>query len=297
MHAHNRIWASLAALAILTLAVPKLSPGQPASSSSHGDEPARSCSDLHIRFEHGPAVVESEQQTITKTETPTLRVQAEYNGGVQVVGWDNDTYGVTLCKAAASGGNAEEILSEIHLTLQNGKLGVSGPSSHSRWTAHLLVNAPRAASLDVAVNNGPLSLIGVDGNVRVRAENGPITVASSTGNLELNAQNGPVDLEGNSGKLNVQAQNGPVTLSLNGKNWNGSGVEAHANNGPLTLRIPTGYQSGVLVESDGNSPFDCHASACSEARKSWDENRKSIQFGSGPTMIHLTTLNGPISIN
>ena len=188
MHAHNQICVSLAALAILTLAVPELSAGQPTLSANHGDRPARTCADLQIRFEHGPAVIESEEQTITKTEAPTLRLQAEYNGGVQVVGWDKDTYGVTLCKAAASGGNAEEILSMIHITFQRGELGVSGPSSHNRWTAHLLVNAPRAASLDVAVHNGPLSLIGVDGNVKVRAENGPVTVESSTGNLELNVQ-------------------------------------------------------------------------------------------------------------
>ncbi len=79
---HNRIRASLAALALLPLAVPGLSARQPASISNHDDESAGSCSDLHIRFEHGPAVIESEEQTITKTEAPTLRVQAEYNGTI-----------------------------------------------------------------------------------------------------------------------------------------------------------------------------------------------------------------------
>jgi hypothetical protein len=291
------LWALSWSAAAFTAFVPTISARPPAGTSRYGDEPAVSCSDLHMNFEGRRAVFQSEERTISKAEAPTLRIQAEYNGGLQIVGWDKDTYGVTLCKAADSIGDADAILSQIHLTFQNGELGVSGPSSHRRWTAHLLVSAPRAASLDVQVNNGPMSLLSVDGDVKVRAQNGPVTVKSCTGSLDLNAKNGPVSLDGNSGKLRVEAQNGPVTLSLKGTNWDGSGIEAHANNGPLTLRIPSGYQSGVLVESDGHSPFNCHASVCSEGRKTWDDNRKSIEFGSGPTMIRLSTMNGPISIN
>ncbi len=127
-----------------------------------------------------------------------------------------------------------------------------------------------------------MSLFHVDGNVKIHAKNGPVTMTGCTGDLDLTTQNGPVILEGNSGKLRVDAQNGPVTVSLGGTAWSGSGFEAHANNGPLTLRIPTGYQSGVLVESEGHSPFQCHASVCSEGRKNWEDDRKSIAFGSVP---------------
>ena len=266
------------------------------TSAGH-DDPVASCSDLNIEFENRRAIVQSEERTITKAEASTLRIQAESNGGMQVEGWDKNDYAVTLCKAADPSGNAQDVLSRIHLTFQNGEVGVSGPSSHDRWSAHLLVRAPRGASLDLQANNGPLGLFRVDGNAKVRAQNGPITVTGCSGDLDLSTKNGPVTLEGNSGKMRVDAQNGPVTVSLKGTSWNGSGIEAHASNGPLTLRIPEGYQSGVLVESDGHSPFRCHASVCSEGRKTWDDERKSIQFGSGPTMIHLSTVNGPISVN
>ncbi len=265
-------------------------------SAAH-DVPIASCSDLNIEFENRRAVVQSEERTISKSEASTLRIQAESNGGLQVEGWDKNDYSVTLCKAADPDGNASDVLSKIHLTFQNAEVGVSGPSSHERWSAHLLVKAPQGASLDLQANNGPLGLFHVNGNARVRVQNGPITISGCNGDLDLKANNGPVTLEGNSGKLRVDAQNGPVTVSLQGTTWNGSGIEAHANNGPLTLRIPEGYQSGVLVESDGHSPFRCRASVCTEGRKTWDDDRKSIQFGSGPTMIHLSTVNGPISVN
>jgi len=291
------VCAGLWSAATLAVTGPAVSAAPSTDRIKSSDWPKASCSDLNMDFDNRRATVQSEEKTIGKAEAPHLRIQAEQNGGLQVVGWDKDSYSVTLCKAADPRENAEETLAKIHLTFQNGELGVAGPSSHAHWAAYLLVKAPKAASLELQVKNGPLSLIGVDGTLKVRAQNGPLTVKSCTGNLELNAQNGPVDLEDNSGKLDVDAQNGPVTLSLQGTNWDGSGIAAHAKNGPLTLHIPSGYQSGVLVESDGNSPFDCHSSVCSQGRKTWDDNKKSIEFGSGPTMIRLSTVNGPVSIN
>src|SRR5208283_1250126 len=106
------------------------------------DSPATSCSDLHIRFDHHDAVMQSEERTITKAEASTLRILAESNGGIQVRGWDQDTYSVTLCKAAEPGSDADSLLSSINLTFQNGELGVAGPSAHEHWAAHLLIRAP-----------------------------------------------------------------------------------------------------------------------------------------------------------
>lgn len=264
--------------------------------SVDGDAPIRGCSDLNVTFDNHRAVVQTEEKTISKAEASPLLIVAESNGGLQVEGWDKDEYVVTLCKAAEGDSSAESVLSKIHLTFQNGELGVSGPSSPDRWTAHLLVKAPKSAALELRVNNGPMGLFHVDGKVKVNAKNGPITMTGCTGDLDLTTQNGPVTLEGNSGKLRVDAQNGPVSISLGGKAWSGSGLEAHANNGPLTLSIPSGYQSGVLIESDGHGPFQCHASVCSEGRKNWEDDHKSIEFGSGPTVIHLSTVNGPVSV-
>lgn len=297
----SRLLRSVALVAISLIVLTSLSSAvshrNSLSTSPDREEPITSCSQLNIQFDNRHAVVQSEERTISKAEAPTLRIQTESNGGLQVEGWDKEDYSVTLCKAADPAGNAQEVLSKIRLTFQNGELGVSGPSSQDRWSAHMLVKTPKGASLEVRVNNGPLALFRVDGAVRVRAENGPITVIGGSGDLDVTAKNGPVTFDGNSGKLRIDAQNGPVTVSLKGTTWSGSGIEAHANNGPLTLQIPQGYQSGVLVESDGHSPFQCRASVCSEGRKTWDDNLKSIQFGSGPTMIHLSTNNGPVSVN
>lgn len=270
--------------------------GHSISISDRGDVPAESCSDLHIRFDRHDAVIRSEEKTITKAEAPTLRVNAESNGGLQVEGWDKDAYSVTLCKAAEQGGDVESVLSQIKMNFSNGTLGVTGPGSHNNWTAHLLIKAPRAAAMDLHVNNGPMSVYRVDGSLKIRAVNGPVTVRGCTGELDLSAENGPITLEENSGKQKVVTQNGPITIDLNGSGWTGAGLEAHASNGPVTLRVPAGYQSGVVLESDGNGPFSCHASVCGEGRKTWDDEHKRVEFGSGPTLVRVSTVNGPVTV-
>lgn len=282
--------------------------------STHNDNPATSCSDLKIEFDGRNAVVQSEERAFTKAEAPVLRATGEPNSGVEVVGWEKDTYAVTLCKAVAPG--SESLLSQIKMGGGNGEVSVSGPShNNDDWTAFLLIRAPKAAALDLQVKNGPLGVYSVEGKVtahavngpitaknckgevKLSAQNGPITAESTSGTVELRTENGPITSHETSGSVNIHTQNGPIDLDLSGQTWSGSGLQAHAENGPLTIRVPHGYQSGVVIESDGHSPFHCGASVCSEARKTWDDDHKRVEFGSGPTLVRVSTVNGPISID
>jgi hypothetical protein len=263
--------------------------------SIHDDGPIADCNALHITFDGREAVVQSEDRTITRGEAPTLRVKADANSGLQVEGWEKDVYSVSLCKAAAPGAEAESLLSQIKLSFQNGELTWSGPPHDDATATYLLVRAPKAAALDLEVTNGPLSVHHVAGKVTARTQNGPVSASGCTGDLDLSAQNGPVSSEDNSGRLRLHAQNGPVSVSLHGDGWSGAGLEARAENGPVTLQIPRGYKSGVVVESSGRGPFSC-GSICSEGRKTWDDDHKRVEFGSGPTMIRVSVGNGPVSV-
>lgn len=283
--------------------------------SMRGEEPAATCNDLQIEFDGHRAVVQSEERTFSKSEMPVLRAAGETNGGVQVTGWDKDGYSVSLCKAAAPYDDAQQVLAQIKMAVESGEIRVKGPSNHEGWTAFLLIHAPKSASLDLNVHNGPLSLYSVEGKILARTVNGPITAKNCKGEVKLTAQNGPITAEGTSGtvelhtengpitshetsgSVDIRTQNGPIEVALSGSSWNGSGLQAHAQNGPLTIRVPHGYQSGVVVESDGHSPFHCAASVCSEGRKTWDDDHKRVEFGSGPTLVRASTVNGPISID
>jgi DUF4097 and DUF4098 domain-containing protein YvlB len=239
--------------------------------------------------------MQSEERTLTRAQAPVLRVHEVQNGGIQVHGWEKDAYSVTACKAAV-GSDAQRLLSQMKLSVQGGEVSVSAPSGqHDDWTVFLLIRTPRSADVEVSAHNGPVSFYSVDGKITTRATNGPIAMKDCSGEADISAENGPISFSGTSGKLRLHTQNGPITVSL-GANWDGSELVADAVNGPLTLRVPSGFRSSFLVESNGHSPVSCHASICSDARKTWDDDHRRIEYGSGSPVIRLSTENGPISV-
>jgi len=260
-------------------------------------QPMTDCSDLRIRFDERDAVVRSEERMLTKAEAPTLEIRPHTNGGVQIVGWEKDTYSVTACKAASgSGADAEKTLSQITMSIDKGKISTQGPGYDDDWTVYLLIRAPKSAVLDLETKNGPISLYDVDGKLTARAQNGPISLKNFSGEADITAVNGPISLEGSNGNVRVHTENGPISVALTGKSWSGTGLTADAKNGPLTLMVPRHYQSSFVVESRNYSPVSCKASICDTARKTWDDENRRIEFGNAPAMIRLSTVNGPVSV-
>src|SRR5882762_107233 len=145
--------------------------------SSGRRQPATDCSDVRIRFDDRDAVVRSEERTVSKAEAAVLQVHPHSNGGVQVVGWDKETYSVTACNAAAGSGDAaERVLSQIKMSIENGRVSTSGPGDEEAWTVELLIRAPQSASIELDTVNGPISLFDVNGKLTTRAKNGPISL-------------------------------------------------------------------------------------------------------------------------
>lgn len=260
-------------------------------------QPANDCSDLHIRFDDEDAVVRSETRTLGKAEAPVLKVHPHANGGTQVVGWDNADYSLTACKAVAPGNDTERLLSQIGMTIENGTVSTHGPSGEDHdWTVYLLIRAPKSAAMELETMNGPISLYDVDGKLTAHANNGPISLHHVSGEADIRAENGPISLEGSSGNIRIKTQNGPISVNLNETSWNGEGLTADAQNGPVTLRVPSGFQSSFVVESTNHAPMSCRASICGSARKTWDDEHRRIEFGSSPAVVHLSTVNGPVSV-
>jgi DUF4097 and DUF4098 domain-containing protein YvlB len=150
--------------------------------------------------------------------------------------------------------------------------------------------------MELETMNGPISLYDVNGKLTAHANNGPISLHNVSGDAEITAQNGPISMEGSSGNIRIKTQNGPISVNLNETSWNGEGLTADAQNGPVTLRVPSGFQSSFVVESTTHAPMSCHASICGSARKTWDDEHRRIEFGSSPAVVHLSTVNGPVSV-
>jgi DUF4097 and DUF4098 domain-containing protein YvlB len=253
------------------------------------DNNVTSCSDLRVTFEDEPAATADEVVPVGNVRS--LAVRAPQNGGISVAGNDSGGYQVTACKAAYS----SAALNDIRVRLSGNEVSASGPDNGS-WVVYFIVRAPRGADLDLDTRNGPISLRNVNGTIAAHALNGPISARELGGTMNLETTNGPISLDGGSGAAKLNATNGPITVRLRGDSWNGS-LDAHTQNGPMSLHIPASFRSGVVAESDGHGPVSCRAEVCRQARRTWDdEDNRRIELGSGPTVVHVSTVNGPLSV-
>jgi hypothetical protein len=255
------------------------------------------CSQIRVTIDDAPAARAEENVAVGNQQS--LRIRTDTNGGIYVSGASDGAFSVKLCKAAAFA----EDLAKVRANVSGNQVSLSGndgndDSDEHRVMGYYLVRAPRGATLDLMTTNGSISIRNVDGTVRAEAQNGPIGVKNSTGTIDARTQNGPIGLTGGSGRVTLRAQNGPIDVKLSGTTWDGT-LDAKSDNGPLSLKLPRGYRSGVVVESDGHGPMRCSGEACRNARRTWDDDdadNRRIELGSGAMVVHLATSNGPVSV-
>lgn len=262
-------------------------------------EGVRDCSALHVRYNERDIPVVEENVPVGSLRS--LKVRSDRNGSIRVIGSNTSTFAVKACKASALGSG-----SELRVNLSGNELSADRGETDGRSIIYFLVFAPHNATLDLDSSNGPISIDGVDGSITAHALNGPISVKASSGTLDINTQNGPISFAGDSGNVKLRATNGPISVKLTGGSWGAGTLDASTENGPLSLKLPSGYRSGVLVETDGNSPVTCRASGCAAAKKAYagsndDEDfgarwPRRLELGSGTRAISLSTHNGPVAV-
>jgi DUF4097 and DUF4098 domain-containing protein YvlB len=249
-----------------------------------------SCNQVSVRFDDARAV--RAEEVLPTAGLRSLKIESVRNGGIHVVGTDASNYSVTACKAA----DVEETLRGITTRISGNEVSATGPDSGA-WTVFFLVRAPRNATLDLQSHNGPIGLDHVIGTVTAHATNGPISLKGSSGTMDISTQNGPISLGGGSGTMKLNATNGPISVKFSGTSWDGGDLEAHTQNGPLSVKVPRGFRSGMVVQSEGRSPVSCRAEACQDAKRTFDDDdNRRIEFGTGPTVVRMSTVNGPVSV-
>ncbi len=252
------------------------------------------CADWRVEFGDRDAAIAEQSATIPVSDAAPLVATSSENGGATIVGYDGKDFEITLCKAVPD--DDRTALERIRLVRDKGRLSVDGPSDGD-WTAHLIIRAPKNASVNVETANGPVDVSDFSGTAAISSENGPVSLRRSSGSLEVRTTNGPIAFDGGSGKVRLDAENGPLTVRLREGEWRGGTFEGRTRNGPLDVEISETYGSGVLVQTDGHSPFHCGAEACRNARRSWDDDSRSIAFGPDKAVVTLSTHNGPVSIS
>ncbi|HEY0371700.1 MAG TPA: hypothetical protein VGD79_06840 [Thermoanaerobaculia bacterium] len=252
---------------------------------------AEECSERSTQFGDEPTFVKKE--VINASNLRSIKASVT-NAPISFEGGNSAGYTITVCKAAT----VQADLEQIRVTLNGNELRADGPDeSHKRrWTVMYHIRAPRNADIDVEAENGPVAFRDIDGKVVARAQNGPLSLSNVTGEIDAATSNGPISINGGSGTMKVKASNGPLTVDLDGASWNGT-LDASTKNGPLTVRVPRNFNSGVVIEAKGHGPISCHAADCERGWRSDDDGEpRRIELGNGPATVHLSTVNGPVTV-
>lgn len=260
------------------------------------------CADhFNVSYDDLKVFTGEEQRTLAPAAySGGLNLRGSSNGGMLVRGWDKNEVLIKACKgvAAADAAQGKQLLEQIKLDITGSSVTATGPAQDDgqKWWVYLIVNVPRNITLSAETRNGPIALRDVTGKIQAETTNGPLKIYRCAGDITAEAQNGPISVVRSSGNIRIRTQNGPLSVELAGQEWSGQGLEASAQNGPLELKIPSNYRSGVDVVARGHSPFRCESNACGAAQKDWDDSNKSVHFGRGPTLVRLSTVNGPVSV-
>jgi hypothetical protein len=246
------------------------------------------CKALTVTFGGKEAAVEEQRVSVSAGE---LKVRVQEQGGIYVQHGGGSGYTARLCKAASD----PSLLADVRVVEQGRSLTVEGPADGRRWVGYLIVDAPSDASLRVESDHAPITLKRVRGSFVARAENGPISIEDASGTIEAVTENGPIALSGGEGDVKLRAQNGPIAVELE-QEWRGKGLDARTQNGPLAVTVSSDFRSGVVVESEGDSPWDCDGPSCTGWRIEGSLAGRTFRLGEGPAAVHLATSHGPVAI-
>jgi hypothetical protein len=210
-----------------------------------------------------------------------LTVDAGMNGGIQVEGWDRNEIRVqSIVRAnAQSQARAKELASAVQIQVGGGRVSASGPDSDRRewWSVSYRISVPRKNDLDLTAHNGGITINGVAGNLRFDTDNGGVKLSDLAGNVR------------------GSTTNGGLTVALNGRGWDGDGIDVTTTNGGVTLAIPEGYNAQLEARtSNGGFRTDYPLTITGELNM-----RRGINttLGSGGAPVRVRTTNGGVKID
>jgi DUF4097 and DUF4098 domain-containing protein YvlB len=211
----------------------------------------------------------------------SLDVDTGGNGGIRVRGVSGSGTRVRyrIVAHARSESDARRLLGDIDVETSGGRIRARGPrtSGGQGWTVDVEVEAPHDLPLTLETNNGGISIEDVSGRTRFSTTNGGVSLTDVAG-----------DVRGST-------VNGGVSVDLEGRRWDGTGLEVQTTNGGVRMLLPDGYNAELLAETtNGGMSIDFPITI--QGRISNLNRRIATTIGSGGPRIHVRTVNGGVTI-
>jgi hypothetical protein len=148
------------------------------------------------------------------------------------------------------------------------------------WKVDYRIHVPVSTDLEINSGRGPLSLTGVEGNIRISA-------TESEANLSVSG-----------GTLSAMIAIGRVKLSIPTRSWRGNGAEVRLAAGELTVELPSGFNGDIDADILRSGRLDNGYGAL-EARQTRGvpgSNQLKVRAGAGGASFQFTVGDGIIYI-
>lgn len=269
------------------------------------------------------------------TLKPAERLNVEnFNGEIEVEGWDEPSIDVTGTKYASTEENLNAIKVDIHESPGLDEIRTVRPGTfHGNQGARYLIRAPRKTVMDrIVSSNGSIRVHDMTAAARIQTSNGPIRVENTSGGLDAETSNGAIEVDSVTGRLNLhtsngriraddvagpceaQTSNGAVTLAF--KDAPDGPTRIHTSNGSVDVKMSRSPKSDIHAETSNGSitlglPGDTAARLDAQASQSSvssdfdvtdtsgpdkDKHHMEGNIGSGGPLIDLITHNGGIHL-
>lgn len=239
-----------------------------------------------------------------------------FNGSVEISGWDQPTAEITGTKYAASESALDAIKIDVVASGDSLRVRTVRPSGHSgNMGARYTIRVPKQLMiLNASTSNGAIRVRDVEAAIRLDTSNGAIelnsaggsaTVRTSNGRIQATGLRGPLDASTSNGSITavltdvdpgrtirLRTSNGSIELSLD-RLHEGNEVEAASSNSSITLRLPVDTSARVTARTSNGRITNEFESAFSGRS---EKTRLEGTIGNGGPRISLTTSNGSIRL-
>jgi hypothetical protein len=209
----------------------------------------------------------------------SLDVDTGGNGGIRVRGVSESTPRLRfrVVARAQNDRDAHDLVDSVRITTDGGRVRVDGPRTRNResWSVDMEIEAPRALPLVLRTNNGGISIDNVASRTR------------------FETTNGGVSLNDVSGDVHGSTVNGGITVALDGRRWDGAGLDVETTNGGIQMRLPAGYNAELRAETT-NGGINIDFPITLRGRLSTRHIESTL--GSGGSPVHVRTVNGGVTI-
>lgn len=147
------------------------------------------------------------------------------------------------------------------------------------WKIDYRIRVPLSLDLDINAGRGPISIAGVEGNIRVSA-------AESEANLRLSG-----------GTLSATIVVGKLNLSIPTRSWRGNGAELRVAVGELTVELPPGFSGDINADIlRAGRIEDNYGLEPRQTRGVSGPNQLRVSAGAGGAFFQFTVGDGTIYI-